>query len=75
MVSVGEKIKAYLKEKGISQKWLALETCISPAKLNLALNGHRRLTFEEFEYICYALNVPVSTFLEPKKPVREGDNC
>jgi len=72
MVSVGEKIKAYLKEKGISQKWLALETCISPAKLNLALNGHRRLTFEEFEYICYALNVPTSTFLEPKKPVREG---
>lgn len=69
-MTIGQKIKAYLKEKGISQIWLSIETCIDQPKLNLALNGHRRLTFEEYEYICYALNLPVGTFLEAKKPKR-----
>lgn len=67
-MTVGEKIKAYLKQKGISQKWLSLATYIDLQKLNLVLNGHRRLDFKEYEYICYALNLPVGTFLEARKP-------
>jgi transcriptional regulator with XRE-family HTH domain len=71
-VTVGKKIKAYLKQKGISQTWLSLETYIDQSKLNLALNGHRRLDFKEYEYICYALNLPVGTFLEARKPEKRG---
>ena len=36
--------------------------------LNLALSGKRRLTFEEYEHICWALGVGVETFLEARPP-------
>jgi len=70
-MKVGKKIKAYLAEKGISQKWLSIETKIKQSKLNLTLNGHRKLDFEEYELICGALDLPVGTFLEAKKPTKK----
>jgi transcriptional regulator with XRE-family HTH domain len=69
-MKVGQKIKAYLEEKEISQTWLSIETKIKQPKLNLTLNGHRRLSFEEYELICGALDLPVGAFLEAKKPAK-----
>ncbi len=37
-------------------------------RINLALNGKRRMTFEEYELICGAVNVGTDKFLEPRKP-------
>lgn len=65
---VGEKINAYLKNGGISQTHISRLTKIPLPKLNLTLNGKRRITFEEYELICGALNVGVDKFLSPKKP-------
>lgn len=65
---VGLKIKSYLDENGISQTHISNITRIPLPKLNLALNGKRRLTFEEYELICGAINVGTDKFLEPKKP-------
>ena len=71
-MNVGAKIKAYLESKGISQTFLSSKSGIPPAKLNLALNGKRRLSLVEYESICWALGVGVETFMEPKAPVKAG---
>lgn len=68
-MEVGFKIKSFMDEKGISQAHISRKTGIPTAKLNLALNGKRRLTFEEYETICWALGVEVGAFLEPRAPV------
>lgn len=68
---VGLKIKSYLKDNGISQTFVSEKTGIPLAKLNLSLNGNRRLDFGEYELICGALSVGADKFLEPKKPQNE----
>lgn len=65
---VGLKIKSYLDSNGISQTHISNKTKIPLPKLNLALNGKRRLSFEEYELICGSIGVGVDKFLEPKKP-------
>nr|DAO13291.1 MAG TPA: hypothetical protein [Caudoviricetes sp.] len=37
-------------------------------KLNLALNGNRKLTLEEYTLICGALEVNTDYFLKPRMP-------
>lgn len=64
---VGEKIKTYLYMNGITQTHISTKTSIPLPKLNLALNGNRRLTFEEYELICGALEVNTDKFIQPKK--------
>lgn len=64
---VGKKIKAYLAENGITQTLVSRKTGIPLSKLNLLLNGNRRLGFEEYELICGALAVGTDKFLNPKK--------
>lgn len=68
MLEVGMKIKNYLDENGISQVHLSKKTGIPSPKLNLALNGKRRMTFEEYELICGALGVEASFFLKARTP-------
>jgi len=74
-VEVGQKIKKYLQDNNIQQNNLSVTTKIAMPKLNLALNGKRRLKFEEYEIICYCLGVGVDKFMEPRKPSnrRKGD--
>lgn len=67
-MNVGSKIKEYLESKGISQAFLSAKSGIPPAKLNLALNGKRRLLLVEYQAICWALEVGLDTFMEPKPP-------
>ena len=44
---VGKKIKSYLENNGITQTFVANKTGIPVQKLNLSLNGNRRLDFDE----------------------------
>ena len=62
------KIKNYLDSKGISQAFVSRETGMPLPRLNLSLNGHRKLTIEEYESICWALDVDPGTFLEARPP-------
>ena len=73
-MTTGLKIKQYLIDHGILQSFISAKCNISAAKLNLALNGKRRLTFSEYEAICWALGVGVDTFLTPQPPVIKGAN-
>lgn len=65
---VGEKIKQYLKENGITQTELSIDTRIPLPKLNLSLSGKRILKLEEYEIICGVLGVGVDNFLAPRLP-------
>lgn len=67
-MEVCEKIDQYMKEHNISQIELCEKTHISPPKLNLSLNKKRKLTFEEYQIICWALGVGVDKFMEPRPP-------
>ncbi len=65
-MSVGKKIKLYLVENGISQKWLSEKTNIALPKLNASLNGERKISVDEFANILNALNVDANTFIKNK---------
>lgn len=67
-MDIGIQIKKYLDEIGMSQVALSERTKISVVKLNLSFSGKRRLTFAEYQVICWALDVPVSKFLKPCPP-------
>lgn len=71
-MEVGLKIKAYLEEIGVSQTFISKKTGIELPKLNLALNGNRKMTFLEYELICGALEVNTDKFLHPRMPVQRG---
>ncbi len=65
---VGQKIKEYIETRGIKQSFLADAMGTTVVKLNLSLNGNRKLTFDEYELICGILGVGTDKFLEPKVP-------
>lgn len=67
-MDVGIKIKTYLESNGISQAFISYKTGIPVPKLNLALNGKRKLSLDEYAVICWALGLGVGTFLEPRPP-------
>lgn len=67
-MEVCAKINEYLKEHNISQIELCEKAHISPSKLNLSLNLKRKLTFEEYQIICWVLGVGVDKFMEPRPP-------
>lgn len=68
MVNVGTRIKNFLEANNMSQTDLSVLTGIALPKINLMLNGKRRMPLDEYEVICYTLKVPVGSFLEAKKP-------
>lgn len=63
---VGENIKSYLRETGRTQVWLSNSTGIPSPRLNLALAGKRKMTFDEYALICGALQVDTNKFIVPK---------
>ena len=67
-MSIGEKIKEILRERGITQTQLSIDTSIPLPKLNLSLTGKRRLKLEELEVICHVLKVDANTFITPRPP-------
>ncbi len=68
------KIKEYLEEKGITQTFISRKTGIELPKLNLALNGKRKITVEEYSIICGVLKLNTDFFLKPRLP-DETKNC
>lgn len=67
-MDVAARIREYLVQHDISQVYLSEKTHISTTKLNLSLSNKRRLTFDEYQIICWALGVGVDTFMEPRPP-------
>lgn len=66
------EIKKYLKEIGMTQIHLSKKAKIPAPKLNLALNGERKLTLDEYARICWALGVSTDKFLKPMIPEKDA---
>ncbi len=62
------EILRYLKDNGITQSFLNKKTKIGAVKISLVLKGKRRLTLDEYSYICWALGVNTDKFLKPRPP-------
>lgn len=60
---LGTLIKDYLKEHGISQKWLSDKTGIPLWKITSSLNNKRELLTTEYCLICSVLEVPFNYFI------------
>lgn len=71
-MEVGVMIKNYLEQNGISQAHVSRKTGIETAKLNMSLNGSRRLTLDEYSSICFVLGVDTNYFLKPRLPDQKG---
>lgn len=68
-MEVATKIRMFLEQNEISQIELSMKTHISPAKLSLSLSNKRKMTFDEYQTICWALGVGVDQFMEPRAPL------
>ena len=60
----GEKIKNYLKEKGITQAHISKVTGINKMKINSILSSKQKMLLEDYLKICKVLDVPVDFFIE-----------
>ena len=59
-----EKIKNYLKEKGITQAHISKVTGIKKMKINSILSSKQKMLLEDYLKICKALDVPADFFIE-----------
>ena len=62
-----KSINEYLQTNGITQASVSERTGITINALNLALNGKRKLTADEYIRICDVLKVPYNFFIN--KPI------
>ena len=61
---VGKKIKQYLTDNGIKQKFLAQKAGLSDAVISAICQGERKIDVIEYHKICKALNVSMDLFVE-----------
>lgn len=59
---IGEAIKSYLKDNGITQTFISSKTGIKMPILSAMLSGKRKIYAEEYLAICKVLEVPLDTF-------------
>lgn len=59
---VAQRIAGYLRDQGVSKRWLADKAGIPYQVLIGRLNGRSKLCVDEYELICRALEVPYGTF-------------
>ena len=60
---LGLKIKNYLKDRGITQTWLAYQTGLGIKKINDIVNSSVKLSATDLGLICKALDVSADLFL------------
>lgn len=59
---MGEKIKKYLDEHGITQTFVAKSTGLTDQVISDICNKGRKIECVEYYKICQALNVPLEYF-------------
>lgn len=64
---IAAAIARYVKENGIKQSFLCEQTGLTKHCISTALNGKRKLSVDEYEKICSALNVPYEYFFEQRR--------
>jgi len=57
-----ESIAKYIAKNGIRQVFLCEKTGLTKHCVSMSLKGQRKLSLDEYEKICQALNVPCEYF-------------
>jgi len=65
MEMICELIRKYLKENGISNRFVAKRSGINEKKLSRLLRG-QKMYVEDYAAICHALNVDMNFFYQQK---------
>lgn len=65
------KLKQYIEQSGIKQKFISEKTSIPEPTLSLILNGKRKCEVGEYASICNALGVEFEVFVSPAEPGKE----
>ena len=65
------KLKRYIEQSGIKQKFISEKTSIPEPTLSLILNGKRKCEVGEYASICNALGVEFELFVSPADPEKE----
>lgn len=63
-MNVNEKLRDYLKERGITQQFVINKTGIERSRFNRIINGQIKITAEEISLIAKSLGVSSSKFLD-----------
>lgn len=66
-----DRIRNYLRENGIKQKFIAEKIGMNMQTLSGKLNKHIRITADDIEKICGVLNCSPNTFLKPRKELKK----
>ena len=61
---IGKKIKIYLENKGVKQKFVADKSGLSESAMSDICNEKRKVDAVEYYLICKALQLPLDYFLE-----------
>ena len=61
---ISARMKAYVDENGISQKFIAENMGESETWVSMRLNGKRKMTVDDYVRTCKAIAVPPTKFLE-----------
>lgn len=69
-MTIGATVKNIIKEKGLSQKWVAERMnrmmpgiAMNSTKLSAVVHGNRKLTGDEFIAFCKAVDVSPDVFI------------
>ena len=58
------RMKAYVDEKGISQRLMAENMNTTESRVSMLLNGKRKMTVDDYIRACKAIAVSPTKFLE-----------
>ncbi len=66
-MTMGSKIKKYLFDNGITQRFVCQKTGIPSNTFSTMLNNKRKITVEEYALICNALGLSLEYLFEKDK--------
>lgn len=69
---VGQRIRQFRKQQGLSQEKLAELSCCHPTYIGQLERGEKNATLESIEKIAVALNIPLSTLFEKLGREKDG---
>lgn len=62
-MKVQERVSAYVQKNGIKQSHIVSKTGLNKDTVSAILNSKRRMTADEYELFCIALNVEPNSFM------------
>ncbi len=64
---ISKEIAKYIRDHGIKQKYICQKTGLTKYIISCAFRGKRKLSVEEYQKICEALNLPYEYFFNRKE--------